>query len=169
MAGVAILIVLALDRRVERTPNVAPASRRTRLQGFGEVGVIITSAAGRTREACLLAASTPRQRERGLMTVTDRTLGGYDGMLFAFTSDNAGGFWMRNTPLPLSIAYLDRRGRTVGLRDMAPCRDSPSCPTYRPDAPYRYAVEVPQGGLDRIGLGRGSTLRVAGACPPLAG
>ena len=69
--------------------------------------------------------------------------------------------------LPLSIAYLDGDGTTVDALDMEPCPPATgTCPTYPPSAPYRSALEVPQGGLEPLGLEPGSPARleVTGAC-----
>lgn len=139
---------------------------RRRLNGFGEVAATITAADGSTCEVCLLAATTEAQRERGLMEVTDRDLGGYDGMLFRFPAEIDGGFWMRNTPMPLSIAYFDGEGAFVSATDMVPCSDSASCPTYAADAAFRWALEVPAGRLGDLGVGDGAVIRVdATRCP----
>ena len=139
---------------------------RRALVGFDEVAVTVTAADGTTCEVCLLAATTDAQRQRGLMEVTDRELGGYDGMLFRFPKEIDGGFWMRNTPMPLSIAYFDDDGAFVSSTDMVPCSDSASCPTYDAGAAFRYALEVPAGGLADLGVAEGSTIRVDGArCP----
>lgn len=137
---------------------------RTPLQGFGEVAAMITAADGTECEVCLLAATTAAQRSRGLMEVTDEDLGGYDGMVFVFEEDATSGFWMRNTRLPLSIAYFDASGALVSQADMAPCPDtSQRCPSYAPDGPFRYAVEVPQGRLPDIGVtGEDGALPAAG-------
>lgn len=124
---------------------------------------------GEARLFCVLAARSIEQRQRGLMTVTDPTLGGYDGMLFEFDADVTGGFWMRNTPMPLSIAYLDADGAVVATADMSPCQDSPDCPGYPPAAAYRRALEVPQGRLDDLGLASGARLEVGGPCAPATG
>jgi uncharacterized membrane protein (UPF0127 family) len=132
----------------------------TPLRGFGEAQVSITGADGDALRRCLLLADTPQRVARGLMEVTDPALGGYDGMLFVYPYDTEGAYWMRNTPMPLSIAFLDGDGRVVSTADMAPCGDSLDCPRYRPDGPYRFAVEVPQGRLDRFGLVGTITLRI---------
>lgn len=142
------------------------APGRTPVPGFGEVAVRVVAADGTVRIYCMLAARTEEQRGRGLMEVTDRTLGGYDGMLFVYSFDNPGGFWMRNTPMPLSIAYLDAAGGVVSQADMEPCRDSPSCPSYPAARPFRFAVEVPQGRLDHLGIEPGAKVTEAGACRP---
>lgn len=145
----------------------APARRgRRALRGFGEAAATITSGSGATCEVCLLVASSEAQRERGLMGVTDPALGGYDGMLFRYAVDTAGSFWMRNTPTPLSIAYFDRSGRLVSTSDMAPCGDSPDCPTYPATAPFRSALEVPKGMLDDLGVTGPARIELRpGDCP----
>jgi uncharacterized protein len=141
--------------------GTVPAGARTRPDGFGEVSVTVTDGEGRSRTLCLLLADTAGAQERGLMFVTDPALGGYDGMLFAFEHDQEGGFWMRNTRLPLSIAWLRADGTTVSTRDMTPCPDTQAdCPTYPPGGAYRYVVEVPRGRLDDLGLADRSRVSV---------
>lgn len=108
---------------------------------------------GSVDDFCLLLAADAAQRERGLMHVTDADLGGHPGMLFLYERDDTGAFWMKNTPLPLSIAFVGADGAVVSTSDMEPCpADARTCPTYPAKGPYRYAVEVPKGQLGRIGL-----------------
>lgn len=148
----------------------APAHRgRTTLRGFGEVRATITAGDGATCEVCLLAATTPDQHQRGLMEVTDPDLGGYDGMLFEFGEDTGGAFWMRNTPMPLSIAYFDTAGRLVSTSDMTPCDDRPDCPSYPASSSYAFALEVPKGRLDALAVRGEATIRVDGRTCPRAG
>ncbi len=138
---------------------------RTLLDGFAETAVSISDASGNVTGCCVLVAVTAGQRAQGLMEVTD--LGGYDGMLFVWNADTSGGFWMRNTPMPLSIAFFDAEGGFVSATDMEPCGDSESCPTYPSGGSYRFALEVPQGMLDDLGVGEGSTIDIGGACSDL--
>ncbi len=158
----------ASTSRVTIGSIVAHTGPRARLDGFGEVTVTVTDAQGVTRTFCLLLADTEALRERGLMFVEDPALGGYDGMLFFYTEDDRNGYWMKNTRLPLSIVYLGADGATVSMTDMAPCPDDArSCPTYPAGGPYRYTIEVPLGGLDRLGISAGSKVTVgAKACAP---
>jgi uncharacterized membrane protein (UPF0127 family) len=143
---------------------------RTPLRGFGEVAATITSGSGEVCDVCLLSAVTPEQRERGLMEVTDEDLGGYDGMLFEFPSEVEGAFWMRNTPMPLSIAYFDASGSLVSTEDMEPCEDGAACPSYPASAPFAYALEVPQGRLGEVGVHGEATLVIEDRpCPELEG
>jgi uncharacterized membrane protein (UPF0127 family) len=125
--------------------------------GFGTVRVLVRNAAGEM-VWCVLLAATPEQRERGLMEVTDPSLNGFAGMLFRFPTDSTDEFWMRNTPMPLSIAYVDGGGQVVSSTDMAPCEDRDDCPVYPADGTFRMAIEVPQGQLDDLGITKDSTV-----------
>src|SRR5690606_30479171 len=135
---------------------------RTPLPGFAETAAALVAPDGTVTPWCLLLAMTQAQRNRGLMEVTD--LGGYAGMLFAWSEDSSSSFYMRNTPPPLSIGWFDAEGELVSTEDMAPCGDRDDCPLYSATGPYRFAVEVPQGELDRLGVGEGTRLRVGGPC-----
>lgn len=92
-------------------------------------------------------AATPSHRAQGLMGVTD--LGERDGMLFVFDGDTDSGFWMKNTLIPLDIAFFAADGTLVDLLTMVPCEQDP-CPVYTPRGPYRYAVETVVGRWDAI-------------------
>jgi uncharacterized membrane protein (UPF0127 family) len=93
-----------------------------------------------------------------------KDLGGYDGMIFVFQEDTTGSFYMLNTPLPLSIAWFDSSGQFVSATDMEPCLTGPDCPLYSAVRPYRFALEVPKGGLAGLGIGPGSTIEIGGQC-----
>ena len=64
-----------------------------------------------------------------------------DGMLFVFPRAESGGFWMKNTLVPLSIVFFDSRGQRVRRLSMTPCRRDP-CPIYDPGKSYRFALEL---------------------------
>lgn len=143
---------------VTSVPVVTVPPQRTPVAGFGEVAFRVASGP----ELCALLARTAQQQARGLMARTD--LAGHVGMLFVFTTDTNETFYMRNTPMPLSIAWFDSAGRFVSATDMSPCADRPDCPTYAAARAYRYALEVPRGGLSSLGIGPGSTITVGAAC-----
>ena len=140
---------------------------RATIPAFDEVGDEVTNDAGEVLEWCLLLAAAAEQYTQGLMSVVD--LGEYAGMLFDFPADTNGGFWMRDTPMPLSIAYLDAEGAIVSTADMDPCLDlGDQCLTYPPVGLYNDTVEVPQGGLEALGLdGPAARLTQSGACAPV--
>jgi uncharacterized protein len=64
---------------------------------------------------------------------------------------------MKNTHIPLSIAFADRRGKILKIMNMAPCHADP-CPTYDPQVTYRRALEVNQGAFKRWRVRRGDRL-----------
>lgn len=92
-------------------------------------------------------AATPEELGKGLMEVTD--LGDLDGMLFIFDDEQACCFVMRNTLIPLEIAYFTAGGSLVEVQMMLPCAREP-CITYSASAPYRFAVEAPPGRLGAL-------------------
>ncbi|HEX2700383.1 MAG TPA: DUF192 domain-containing protein [Acidimicrobiales bacterium] len=164
--GWAVIVVAVLGLGAFLTVGAnGPADPHLRgLPGFGEVAFKVTGAATATSagQYCALLADTEQQRAKGLMGRRD--LAGYDAMVFRFDTDSAGGFYMRDVPVDLSIAWFGADGRFVSSTDMASCPDQDGCPTYTPAGPYRLAVEVLKGGLDRLGIGQGSMLTVGGAC-----
>lgn len=147
------------------TASTAPAATEPKVvpEGFETIGITLRDAGGVTRELCLWLAATSEQRSRGLMEVTD--LGGRDGMLFQYDAPVTGGFWMFQTVMPLSIAFFDDVGAFVSSTDMEPCPPETDCPTYPAEDAYVDAIEVPQGGLDELGIGPGSVIVGRGACP----
>ena len=91
-------------------------------------------------------AATAQQRQHGLMGRTHLPADG--GMLFVFDHPGRHCFWMRDTPLPLSIAFIDAGGRIVGLADMQPRSEALHCS----GTDVRYALEVRQGEFQRRGI-----------------
>jgi uncharacterized membrane protein (UPF0127 family) len=96
------------------------------------------------RELLVAVADSGELRRRGLMGV--ETLGDLDGMIFVFDRDTTGGFWMKDTLVPLDIAFFTAGGAFVDGFSMEPCITT-DCPTYRPNGAYRYALEVPRGEM----------------------
>ncbi len=94
-------------------------------------------------------ASTPDARARGLMGRTE--LPSDQGMAFVFDRPTTSRFWMKDTLIPLSIAFWDARNRVVAILNMPPCRADP-CPTYGPHRPYVGAVETKLGYFDDHGV-----------------
>jgi uncharacterized membrane protein (UPF0127 family) len=71
---------------------------------------------------------------------------------------------MKDTLIPLSIAWFDPSHRFVSQSDMAPCPPAGACPLYYPIGMANLAIEVPQGHLPKLGIGPGATISVGGAC-----
>jgi uncharacterized membrane protein (UPF0127 family) len=101
----------------------------------------------------LEVAADPATRARGLME-RERVPPG-TGMVFLYPADVAESFWMKNTLVPLSIAFVAADGRVVSVAEMTPCQADP-CPTYAPAGPYRYAVELAAGSFGDAGVGPGA-------------
>ena len=104
------------------------------------------------------AADTPEEREHGLMGRT--SLGNDEGMVFIFDGPTNGSFWMKDTLIPLSIAFWDEAGRIVAIRDMEPCTADP-CPTYDSPEPYIGALEVDQGFFAEHGVVIGDRIELS--------
>jgi hypothetical protein len=102
-------------------------------------------------------ADEPTEWQTGLMH--RRSLARNAGMVFVFPQPIRGGFWMKNTLIPLSIAFFDGRGRILRIMVMTPCRADP-CPTYDPKVAYKGALEVNRGSFGRWGARRGDTIRL---------
>ena len=83
-------------------------------------------------------AKTSAQRSLGLM---HRRQVPTDGMLFVFPVPTRGGFWMKNTLVPLTIVFFDSAGKRVRKLSMTPCREDP-CRIYNPGRTYRFALEL---------------------------
>lgn len=126
-------------------------------EGFGLIAARVTESDGSVCDLCLWLAETGDQRRQGLMFVTD--LGPADGMAFRYPSPHSGSFWMKNTILPLSIAFYDPQGDRLDAFDMEPC-EVESCPRYSTPDDFVVAVEVEQGDLSVLGLTPGSRLEL---------
>ncbi|MGE0311102.1 MAG: DUF192 domain-containing protein [Lautropia sp.] len=101
-------------------------------------------------------ADSPATRARGLM-MRER-LGKNEGMLFVFEQADVHCFWMRNTPLPLSIAFIADDGRIVNVERMQPFTEDAHCPRRA----VRYALEMEQGWFAAKGIAPGDRLEGLG-------
>jgi uncharacterized membrane protein (UPF0127 family) len=100
-------------------------------------------------------AQTGEQRMTGLMFRT--AMPPNDGMLFAFEQAGVQCFWMKNTLLPLSAAFIGDHGRIVNIEDMKPQSEDSHCSAK----PVRFVLEMNQGWFARRGLKPGSVLQGA--------
>lgn len=99
-------------------------------------------------------AATELERTRGLMF--RKSLADGKGMLFVFDSDQKVAFWMKNTSLPLSVAYIGSDGTIHQILDLVPFSEEPRSA----DRSVRYALEVPQGWFAKVGLKAGDRLEI---------
>jgi uncharacterized membrane protein (UPF0127 family) len=99
-------------------------------------------------------AVTHEQRSKGLMY--RKSLNDGEGMLFIFERDDILSFWMKNTYVPLSIAYISYNGRIIDIKDMYPLNTN----SVKSSRSVRYALEVPQGWFLRTGINEGDTVKI---------
>jgi len=95
-------------------------------------------------------AVTDEERQRGLM-FREKLLPD-QGMLFVFEEEGLYSFWMKNTLIYLDMLWLDKERRIVHIaRNVPPCKEDP-CPSYSPERPGLYVLELATGAADRLGL-----------------
>jgi uncharacterized membrane protein (UPF0127 family) len=97
-------------------------------------------------------AITPMQRQIGLMH--RREMPSHEGMLFVFDEPSQQCFWMRNTLIPLSIAFLAEDGTVVNIADMKPQSDESHCSAR----PVRFVLEMNQGWFAKRGVKPGTRI-----------
>ena len=97
-------------------------------------------------------AKTDEERRQGLMFREELPEG--EAMLFVFERDDRHSFWMKNTLIPLSIAFISSEGEIVEIKDMQPHNEN----SVAPSRMVRYALEAPQGWFDRAGIKPGDTI-----------
>ncbi len=105
------------------------------------------------KEIQVEVAETPEDRSRGLMG--RKHLGKDEGLLFIFETEDRHGFWMKDTFLPLSIAFMDRDGRVVWITDMKPL----TLDSHVPPKPILYALEMNKGWFSSHGVNVGDVIR----------
>jgi uncharacterized membrane protein (UPF0127 family) len=131
---------------------LAPAACRAREGGNPRLVAVELTIDGPGKAPVSLRAElarTAEERERGLMF--RETLAGGEGMLFIFDRDQILSFWMKNTLLPLSVAYIASDGRILEIHDMRPGDLRP----VQGRRSARYALEVPQGWFAETGVSPG--------------
>lgn len=97
---------------------------------------------------------TASKRQEGMMFLTDKEFNTEDGMLFVFLSEDLRAFWMRNTRLPLDIAYISSSGKVVSVAELKPF-DEDAVPS---EGPAQYVLEMRKGAFKRIGIAKGTQL-----------
>jgi uncharacterized membrane protein (UPF0127 family) len=116
--------------------------------------LIVKTSSGEGKRLIVQLADTGAERGFGLMNRP--CLPEDSGMLFAWQADTNTGFYMRDTLIPLSIAFVLADGEIVHIEDMAPnTEDSHFSPV-----PYRYAIEVAQGWFGDKGAAVGDTVEI---------
>ena len=149
-----------LDRHARRLRSVATALALAGALSFGSHATAQSQGVPQSLPTLALqsgmhivraaVAQTPEQRQTGLMF--RREMAQHEGMLFAFDDASTQCFYMRNTLLPLSIAFLADDGSVVNLADMQPQTLDSHCSAK----PVRYALEMNQGWFAKRGVKAGS-------------
>ena len=98
-------------------------------------------------------ANTDQARQMGLMKRPSMPM--QRGMVFVFTEEARHCMWMKNTLIPLSVAFLDREGRILNIADMKPQTEDSHCAA----APARYALEMNRGWFAGRGIAPGDRIR----------
>jgi uncharacterized membrane protein (UPF0127 family) len=129
------------------TPTVGPGTPTTTPAAGPQV---IVQQGDATAAVTVEFASTSEERQKGLMF--REQLDEDAGMLFLFPNNTGGGFWMRNTYIPLDIAYISADGIVVDIRQGQPLDET----ILYPSQSYRYVLEVNQGWFARHNLGIGA-------------
>jgi len=99
------------------------------------------------------AASTFEARAQGLMF--RKHLGPNEGMFFVFPQSELHCMWMKNTLIPLSVAFIDESGTVINIEDMAPQTEDSHCAA----APAKFALEMPAGWFAAKGIKSGTTIQ----------
>jgi uncharacterized protein len=145
------------DTQSQKTPQAsksenASCSARADTAGTGQKTpelptVTIHASCGEVRVR-VEVADEPAEQAKGLMY--RKALGKNRGMLFVYPEERELSFWMKNTLIPLSIAYIDSKRRIVDIQDMKPLDDRP--PHYVSSEPAQYALEVNRGFFKKRGV-----------------
>ena len=159
-----ILIVLALllagcsgpqadpDTGSQSTPQSSGTTTATKEETTsgpsGPSTLVIEASGGKEFRVRVEVADDLAEQAKGLM---DRTaLGEKRGMLFVYPEEQALSFWMKNTLIPLSIAFIDSQRRIIDIQAMKPLDDEP--PHYVSAEPAQYALEVNRGFFKQRGV-----------------
>ena len=145
-----IVIALAASAFAVATFSAADDCDETRATVSGEWG---------RAHFTVVLADDPTERARGLMFVESLPM--LEGMLFVYPSPTAGGHWMKDTLVPLDIAYADAAGNVFQVVEGKPLDTTVLVAAAR----FQYVLEVPVGWFARNGLGPGAQLLLPGDLP----
>jgi uncharacterized membrane protein (UPF0127 family) len=104
-------------------------------------------------------ARTEEQKRQGLMN--RRSLGDREGMIFVYETDQHLAFWMKNTTIPLTMAFLSKDGQILQIEQLKPL----SLKSVVSERAVRYGLELPAGVLDELGVGVGDRVELPADFP----
>lgn len=119
-----------------------------------ERGVVRVTQQGREARLMVEIANSPKARALGLMG--RERLAENTGMLFVYEGDARRFFWMKNTRIPLSLAFIDSKGEVLEIIHLQPHKPGTRVPSYRSRNKVRRVLEVNQGWFLRNGFGLGA-------------
>ncbi len=122
--------------------------------GLPTATIVVTDDEGARAELMVEVPRTAADFSRGLMF--RESLPEDRGMLFVFPQDTTGGFWMKDTSIALSIAFIADDGTILDIQEMEPL----STEVHQPAGPYRFGLEVNQGWFQRHGFGPGDGVEI---------
>jgi uncharacterized membrane protein (UPF0127 family) len=120
--------------------------------------LVVYASGGKVVEVRVEVADDLAEQAKGLMDRT--TLGENRGMIFVYPEERELSFWMKNTLIPLSIAFIDSESRIVDIQDMKPLDDKP--PHYLSSEPAQFALEVNQGFFEERDVRVGDRVELPG-------
>lgn len=173
LAAVAVVLIFATvacgsDSEPGNTASATPTAAVTATGAPGTApptpspagpAVTFTTQSGRTASLYVEIADTPEEHSVGLMN--RERLPDDAGMLFVWPEDTGAAFWMKDTLIPLSIAFIDANGVILDIQDMQPLDET----LHQSPAPYRYAVEANQGWFVEHGIAPGDTVTLPDGSP----
>ncbi len=113
----------------------------------------ITLAVGSVHNVIVEVASIPSDRAQGLMF--RQKMKGNEGMLFVYPQPHITGMWMKNTLIPLSVAFIDEKGVIINIEEMKP----ETLDAHMAKAPAKYSLEMTRGWFKKRKLGPGTKIK----------
>jgi hypothetical protein len=104
-------------------------------------------------------ARNPEQKQQGLMN--RKSLGDREGMIFVYETDQHLAFWMKNTTIPLTLAFLSKDGEIMQIEQLKPL----SLKSVVSERAVRYALELPAGVLEELGVQAGDRIQLPSDFP----
>jgi uncharacterized membrane protein (UPF0127 family) len=152
----ALLVLSACGYGDDETEGASPPADPRITETFSPAKVLLD---GGDESTIIDVEVAESEGERRLGLMFRESLPQDTGMLFIFDGESEGGFWMKDTLVPLSIAFIDSESQIVRILDMEPCREDP-CPVYEPGVRYSAALEVNQGAFEEWGIEEGDRVTV---------
>jgi uncharacterized membrane protein (UPF0127 family) len=134
------------SQRTSQTSGTTAAGKEETTSGLRTL--VIDASGGKKVRVRVEVADDLAEQAKGLMDRT--TLGENRAMLFVYPEERELSFWMKNTLIPLSIAFIDSERLIIDIQDMKPLDDEP--PSYVSAEPAQYALEVNQGFFEERGV-----------------